>query len=119
MKKTILVVDFDMGVRSVLRKVLGLLGYHVLMASSFREGLNAYSSRHDDIDAILMDLGPSSSAAIGLLSDLRAINPEIRIIAMTDGTTPDEILEEPQNVMRKPFPLIELKQILQQCLDEQ
>ena len=42
MPKTIPVVDLDMTVRNVLRRMLEISGYHALVARGFIEGMNVY-----------------------------------------------------------------------------
>ncbi len=77
---TILVVDDEPQIRTLLRATLARAGYRVIEASSGREALN--SKAIDRPDLILLDLGLADRDGLELIGPLRA-EPAARLIILS------------------------------------
>ncbi len=86
----ILVVDDEAQIREITRASLEKNGYLVLTASDGAEAIPLYSQNRDRIKIVLMDMmmpvmdGPAS------ISELREIDPQVRIIAVSGLTESDK-----------------------------
>jgi DNA-binding NtrC family response regulator len=101
---TVLVVDDDRAVRSVVVRLLLRSGYTVLQASNASE-----AQRFGDlisageVDLVLTDVVMSGSSGVELAAHLRTINPEIGVLLMS-GMVPHPIM---LLLKRFAFPLLD------------
>ncbi len=104
--RTILVVDDQLEVRQVLSAVFEANGYEVLTAATGEEALNLYDHRHQDIDAVLLDLTMPGRGGLETMADLRAKNPTLPVVVMS-GFPEEEIAKKSSamkfGVLQKPF----------------
>ena len=82
---TILIIDDDTELRTVLRIGLMAAGYTVDMASNGQEGLNRY--RAEPADLVLTDMVMPGMEGVETILALRREFPGLGIIAMSGGTT--------------------------------
>ncbi len=75
MKKTILVIDDDPGVVSVLKRVLMSNGYDVLTAGDGKEGISVLSTSTPDL--IILDLKMDGMSGVGFLKEISLSNGEL------------------------------------------
>jgi ligand-binding sensor domain-containing protein/signal transduction histidine kinase/CheY-like chemotaxis protein len=87
----ILVVDDEASVRSVGRMALERGGFEVVLASDGREALQVYRQHGDRIDCILLDLTMPKLSGADTLRELRAINPEVRVVLSSGFTEQDAV----------------------------
>jgi CheY-like chemotaxis protein len=79
----ILIIDDDELIRLTIGKVLKKLGYIVLEAENGNAGLVIYKKEQPDL--VITDMLMPDKEGLETISDLRAINPKIKIIAMSGG----------------------------------
>ena len=120
--KTILVVEEEEGIRSLLQLVLADKGFKVLLTGNGQDALNLYRDQGSTIDLVLMDVrmqyldGPSTFTA------LRSMNDQVRCCFMTGDASSDREQEllalGGLHVFRKPFSsLSDLIRTIQRGLD--
>lgn len=81
MKKRILVVDDEIGIRIILKEILEDEGYQVEVAASGRLALAQI--RVHDFDLVVSDVMMPEMNGLQLVSELRAGNSKVKIIMMT------------------------------------
>jgi CheY-like chemotaxis protein len=79
----ILVIDDDIEMRRILRKLLEREGYQVLEASDGDEGIKLYQK--NQIELIITDLLMPGKEGIETIIQLKQDFPDIKIIAMSGG----------------------------------
>jgi signal transduction histidine kinase/CheY-like chemotaxis protein len=120
--ETILLVEDDPMVLELARKMLEWLGYRVMIARDGREVLDVYAERQDEIDLILLDVVMPRTNGQRTLIDLRAINPEVKVLLVT-GYSPEDVAREllrqgAEGLVQKPYDFKILAQAVRRCLDE-
>ena len=105
---TILLIDDNDQYRIMLNKVLSYAGYEVCEAKNGKEAVRAYRER--PIDLVITDLIMPQKDGLEVIMELRDLNPEVRIIAISGGgrVDPENYLElaqgfGAQRVLAKPF----------------
>ena len=78
---TILVVDDEEYIRSLLRHVLSQAGHTVLEAANGNEGLERF--QQTDVDIVFTDLMMPGMGGLELIEALRVASAEVHIIAMS------------------------------------
>ncbi len=81
--KRILVVDDDHQGRAMLRETLVRSGYAVAEAPDGEEALKCFLT--DSIDLVITDLIMPEKEGIETISDLRKVNPDVKIFAISGG----------------------------------
>jgi PAS domain S-box-containing protein len=96
----ILFVEDEERVREAGQQVLESLGYRVLTASNGREALGLYRTAEEThleqsrgIDLVLTDMVMPEMGGKDLIQELRRINPDVKILAITGHTMREDILE--------------------------
>jgi len=108
-RRTVLVVDDEAGIRSLLRKVLLREGYEVLEASHGREGLELANAHKGKIDLLLSDVVMPEMGGIELAHAIQQSHPGTRILLISGymGATGPEAEKVPAGAafLQKPFTL--------------
>ena len=87
----ILIVDDEKQILEMTKKTLEIHGYKVITANDGKEAIALYSQHKEKIKLVLMDMmmpvmdGPAS------IREIRIINPEIKIIAVSGLTEKDKL----------------------------
>ena len=81
--KTILVVDDEDDLRSMISLLLKSLGHGVLEAGGGNEAAVVYAEHRPDL--VITDLIMPDGEGLELITHLRGLNKEVKIIAMTGG----------------------------------
>ena len=105
--KSILVVDDDEVVRTLLCRTLELAGYDVLTAENGAEGLQLFRSTDRVIDLVLLDMRMPVMDGYQAFRQLRTVRPDQPIL-LCSGYAQDELLKsllksQNCNFIRKPF----------------
>jgi PAS domain S-box-containing protein len=79
----ILVIDDEEPVREVAAGLLQANGYRTVVASDGVEGLAIYARTHRGIAAVVTDLMMPSLQGAQLVAELRTVNPDVRVVAMS------------------------------------
>ncbi len=109
-RKTILVIEDDPDVRSMLVKHLKHQGFDVVTAKDGMEGLKKLKA--GGYDLVITDIVMPYVSGTGLVTALKESNPHIPVIAMTGyGEEPEAVATEKKAdlVLSKPVMMSELK----------
>ena len=110
-QKTILVIEDDLDVLSILIKHLKYLGYEVIIASDGMEGLKRLDS--GGYDLVITDIVMPFVSGVGVVTALKNKYPHIPVIAITGyGKEPEAAAMEKKAdlVLAKPVKMAELKE---------
>ncbi len=115
---TILVIDDEEQVRSLLRQTLTEAGYEVVEAGNGRQGLDRY--REAPTDLVITDILMPDEDGLEATLQLTREFPEVKIIAMTGGSGNTNFLDVAKlfgarKTLSKPF---ELARLLEAVRDE-
>jgi DNA-binding response OmpR family regulator len=119
---TILVIDDDITIRTLLQSTLTHKGFNVISAASGRQGLEI--TKTQDIDIILLDWMMPEMDGIQVLAELkRDINTEdIPVIMLTSKEQTGDIelanSKGAVDFIIKPFKLYEVPEIVQKHLEK-
>ena len=104
---TVLVVDDDDSVRRVAVQVLESAGLKVLEAASGPRAIELYREHGDEIDTVLLDLTMPGMGGIEVMSAIREISPNARIVLMSGydaaAALPADIDATDVGFLHKPF----------------
>jgi PAS domain S-box-containing protein len=117
---TVLVVEDEPTVRSLVASALRRDGYRLLLAASAEEALGMVETFHDEIDLLLTDAIMPGRSGIELANALAQTRPALRVIIMT-GYTPDTLsgLDNRRvELLQKPFTPGELRRRIGEALAE-
>lgn len=118
---TILVVDDEDLLRSMLENMLQRLGYEVKLAANGQEGLQRYEEAGGGIDLVLLDMSMPQMGGLECAAGLRRLDPGVRIILITgysEASLRNEVRESHIcGFLQKPFRLQELSERVAGCLE--
>ena len=77
----ILLVDDELSLRNAAQKTLEMFGYSVSTAANGAEAVAIYTRQHQEIALVLTDISMPVMDGPALIIALKAINPQVRIIA--------------------------------------
>ncbi len=90
MEHTILIIDDESKIRSLLSRIIELEGFHVLQAATAKEGLKLLSA--NEVMVVLSDVKLPDANGVELVTELKKIRPYIEIINLTAfGTIADGV----------------------------
>lgn len=116
MKKKLLIVDDQNGIRILLMEVFSSEGYETYQASNGKLALEIVSAVTPDL--VLLDMKIPGMDGLDILKHIKNINPSIKVIMMTAYGELDMIKEATDlgAVMHftKPFDIDELRQAVNQ-----
>lgn len=117
----ILVIDDDSAVREVIVMALQDAGYTIDEASDGREGVSRFKASRPDL--VITDIIMPDKEGIEVIRDLKALAPDVRIIAMSGGGRTGNmdflnIATEfgATHILPKPFRLQEMLKVVTQVL---
>ncbi len=120
--ETILVVEDEDAVRSIVQVILEDYGYHVLEAAHATEALAVWAQHRDTVQLLLTDvIMPGGITGCELAARLRVDDPKLKIV-MTSGYSRDVVnrdLFDAQGIhyVSKPYRAHEIVRAVRQCLD--
>jgi CheY-like chemotaxis protein len=120
---TILVVEDDDTLRLAVSKMLRKNGFTVLEAADGETGVDLLKASTREIDAALLDLTLPGMSSREVLSELRSVQPNVKVI-ITSAYNQDWAQttiggQHPWLFVRKPYQLSQLTGLLQSvCLDK-
>jgi DNA-binding response OmpR family regulator len=105
--KTILVVEEEEGIRSLLQLALSSEGFKVILTSNGRDAVNLYRNQGPGIDLILMDVRMQGMDGPATFTEIRRLNEQARCCFMTGDSSSEREQEllalGGLHVFRKPF----------------
>src|SRR4029077_11765862 len=121
--ETILLVEDELGVRTLMRMLLARNGYRVHEAASGVAALDVWAQHRDAIQLVLTDMVmPEGVSGRELGERLSSDKPAVKIIYCS-GYTDDVLgtnspLRNNRNFLEKPFDPVRFLQRVRSCLDE-
>ncbi|OPX32749.1 hypothetical protein B1H10_07080 [candidate division KSB1 bacterium 4484_188] len=104
---TILVVDDEYNIRSMMKEIMEMYGFKVYTAGNGRDGVDVYLRRKDEIDLVILDMVMPVMDGRAAFIEIKKINPKQKIFIISGYSQRedlDEILREgADGFMRKPF----------------
>ncbi len=119
---TVLVVDDEPFIQVVVSMMIESLGFSALVAADGSEGLQLAEKHRQEIFLILCDLSMPGMDGWQTISALRALTPELPVV-LASGYVVDEAmcsthLDQPWEIMTKPYVIGDLDNILQRAQKE-
>jgi two-component system response regulator GlrR len=118
--KMLLVIDDDVGMRSLLTDVLNAVGYSVTAFSNATEALNLILKGSQRIDAVITDLNMPKLNGLDFLSVLATARIKIPVILITafgtEKTERDAKARGAFGYLSKPFQLHEISALIQKAV---
>jgi two-component system, cell cycle sensor histidine kinase and response regulator CckA len=119
--ETILVVEDEEMLRSLVSEVLTRSGYTVLFAFDGEQALRVFDANRDQINLVLLDLGLPKLAGDEVLLELRKRDPAVKVVFST-GYVKKERSQEllslgAQGVVFKPYTVSDMLATIRYVLD--
>ncbi|MDQ6969652.1 MAG: PAS domain S-box protein [Mariprofundus sp.] len=113
----ILLADDESHILETGKEVLEALGYQVLTASNGKQAVEIFEIQSEDIDLCIFDIVMPIMGGDEAANRIRQIKPDARIIFATgyDKNLQHHLVDE--TVLRKPFSIVEMSQLIRQQLD--
>lgn len=121
--ETILLVDDEDMILDVGKRMLGEMGYKVLIAGSGEEGVEVYSNKKGEIDLVILDMVMPDMGGGEAYDRMKAEDPDVKVM-LSSGYSVNgraaEILERGCNgFIQKPFNIKELSAKIREMLEKQ
>ena len=117
---TILAVDDDRAIRSLIVDTLEPMGYKVIVVASGQEALEICLTKKEKIDLLLTDIVMPGMSGRKLTNKLQEVRPDLKVLLMSgypaDIVGPISQLEPDMNFISKPFEPVVLSQKINQIL---
>ena len=105
--ETILLVEDEAAVRSLVKRILSQKGYRVLEASDGTIALRLAAGHVGEIDLVLTDVLMPNLGGRGMFEELKELSPEMRVLFMSgnpkDDVFPEKSVAERTPYLQKPF----------------
>jgi len=118
--ETVLLVEDDESVRTMVCRVLEQQGYSVLEAATGEEALEIAVERGDEIDLVFTDVVMPGMGGVELVEHVRAMRPELDVIFMSgyaEGISRRGTLDPTAPFLQKPFTPSTLAQVVRRTLE--
>lgn len=115
--ETLLIVDDDKMILTLLSDLFCDNGYNVILARDGEEAVKTYKENTDKISLVLMDIVMPHKDGLTASAEILGHNPEA-IICVMSGYNPETTKPLPvENYIKKPFLPLELMKIIRLRLD--
>ncbi len=117
--ETILVIEDEPGVREMVRMLLEFRGFRTMVAENGVDGVELYQRHHQVVSAVVTDLRMPAMHGTEVIQQLRRINSDARIVAMSGVVDANSgFAEEPGKLAYLPKPMTssELLEAMQSVL---
>lgn len=114
--ETILLAEDESGIRTTTKTYLEMLGYHVLEAADGSEAIRRSLEYSGPIDIVLTDLLMPGMRGDSAVKAIRIHRPAIKAIFIS-GYVDQDVAEDPERILYKPFDLPELGHRVRSVLD--
>jgi two-component system, cell cycle sensor histidine kinase and response regulator CckA len=119
--ETILVVEDNIPVAELERKVLANAGYEVIVATNGKEALDIYKTRKKEISLVILDLLMPEMSGRDCLMELLKIDPSVKVLIASGYAPEDELHKEisplVKGFLHKPFAISALPADVRSVLD--
>ena len=118
---TILVVDDEESVRTIVARMLELFGFSVLVAKDGQQGVETFRTNKNAIAAVILDLTMPCLNGEEAFREMRAIRSDARVLLMSGYNEQDAIDRFAEKglagFLQKPFTPADLRDKLRAILD--
>lgn len=112
---TILIVDDEPLIQTLLKKILTREGYNILLAQNGQEAIEIVGAKK--VDIVLSDMDMPGMNGMELLKNIKKDRPEIGVVMMTGAgdlyTVKDAIILGADEYITKPFENYEISRIIE------
>ncbi|MBN1572758.1 MAG: PAS domain S-box protein [Deltaproteobacteria bacterium] len=119
--ETLLAIDDEKTILSMLKGALPDYGYKVFSANSGEEGIKIYRENKDEIDLIILDIKMPDMDGKAVLDEMMKINPDVRVLLSSGFNEEDQHLDLLENgavgFIGKPFVLDKLLETMRKVLN--
>jgi len=119
--ETILIVDDEIHIVSMLNQILSKIGYKVLSATNSSKSISLCREYKDTIDVVLSDIIMPDMNGVELISILRETRPQLKAIFMSGYTNSMAAesagMDKNTVFLQKPFTFEELAKKIREALD--
>ena len=115
--ETILVVEDDPDVLSMIVTLLGKYGYLIVSAVNGEDGLKLAEAYGDDIDLVLSDIVMPRMSGRELAATLKRARPNIKVVLMSGYDEADDTSADAPDILFKPFRPPGLLRRIREALD--
>ncbi len=116
-KGTVLMVDDEVMLLTLGRKMLERMGFAVLTAADGHEALELYRERKHEIDLVILDMTMPNMGGHEAFVELTRIDPDVRVIIASGHTAKDVSAcfkeRSPAGYLQKPFTLGKLRELIE------
>ena len=120
MEGTVLIVDDEEVVRTVLSKLICSLGFEVLIAADGMRAVEVFRENKDDIKLVLMDMTMPRMNGMEAFSRMQEIDPEVRVIIVSghsaESTSSEMMKLGIRKVLQKPVRLSVLSDAIRETV---
>lgn len=111
---SVLLIDDDDAVRSVVAQLLGALGYAVTAAEGGEAGLDMFGAADPPFDLVVVDWQMPGVSGEQVLKSLREVDPNLPMILISGYSTEDLASSDPHIIrLQKPMTLAQLREAVQ------
>ncbi|MBJ6724173.1 response regulator [Geomesophilobacter sediminis] len=114
--ETILIVDDEEQIRSLMEDTLDMFGYRVITAKDGREAVELYQ-QHNQIDLVILDIIMPVLDGVQTYRAMMKMNPKAKIIFITGYAGGKLDLSGRFYLLSKPFLPTELLKVVRKALD--
>jgi PAS domain S-box-containing protein len=118
-EETLLIVEDEPFLRTLLAKMLRTKGYTIIEAADGEEALTIFEKKKKKIDLVLTDMGMPNMDGYELLKKLRRKMKKVKVIVMTgymDSEQSEKLAKEQVDVVSKPFDIAEMSATIRNVL---
>ena len=120
---TILFVDDEKDVAVVGQRLLEMLGYGVLVASSGIEAMEVYEKNKDKIDLVILDMIMPQMGGGDVYDKLKKLNPNVKVLLSSgyslDGNAQEIMDRGCDGFLQKPFDSDVMSEVIHAVLDQE
>jgi len=119
-KATVLVVDDEYNIRSMMKEIMEMSGLKVFTAGNGQDGVDIYQQYKKDIDLIIMDMVMPVMDGRAAFNEIRKINPKQKIFIISGYSQREDLQDMLDNgavgFLRKPFQVKEIVEKVHQII---
>jgi two-component system, cell cycle sensor histidine kinase and response regulator CckA len=117
---TVLVVEDEGEIRSLIREVLQIAGYRVLEASDRAQALKLADAHPGGLDLMVLDLKMPGLSTADLVGRIRTARPDTRVLYISGQPHEDVVAQSgplpPGAFLQKPFTVVSLTETVRRVL---
>ena len=119
-KATILVVDDEYNIRSMMKEIMEMSGLKVYTAGNGRDGVDIYQRNKKEIDLIVMDMVMPVMDGRAAFNEIRKVDPQQKIFIISGYSQREDLQDMLDNgavgFLRKPFQVKEIVEKINEIL---